>query len=71
MKTAEEWYCTLPRTWVHGDDCISDTEMTGYIRKIQIDALQEAAAIADSFADYDETRDGRKIGRNIRSKIPI
>jgi len=57
------------------DDSTAETIiiMLQELTQIKIDAFNEgmlkAAEIADSFADYDTSRDGRRIGKAIRNEI--
>jgi len=67
MKTPEDWLKQyIEETDSEPSNC---HQFIVFIKSVQSDtwlaAMINAAAIADRFADYDETRDGRKIAKQI------
>lgn len=64
MNTPETW-----EDWIQQNSITEQYTITQMVKMIQEDAVNAAADIADSFADYDGSRDGRAIGKAIREKL--
>ncbi len=75
MKTPQEWWDLFETGKFDINDGFGGIDMIAFIKEIQIDACLSATinavAIANKFADYDESRDGRRIANEIRQDADI